>query len=830
MAQDNIIKVKFQSDGDKGLIKAIEKLDAVHKKLTKAQENLIDVGKKGGRANVNAINTLRRYNARLKENNLTLKDLNISSFTYSTAIRGNKLALEQVRLATEKHTKSLKRQTRGMFETEHSTRILGGSFAVLRSKLLLASFAGTLVASTIGRLARQFGVQEDAERNLSTQLGHVNKNLLEQASALQSITTHGDESLLQVMRFASTLGIQESELVKVTKASIGLSEAYGLDLRQSTRMLALATSGNTEMLNRYIPELRNAKGESEKLAIVSKKVTEGFELHIKKTGTLNFTLDQMGNSVGDVAEKIGQVLAPAVIFTAKRMQEFADTMDEGKVKRFQAILSVVTLGFVAYRTAVIASAIATNGFAKSLTRTGIGVFVVMAGLAVEQLMSMAGMFEENEESLDGFNEKQKTANKLTKEQLDNIDKIKKALAGRKKSIDDEIHSLLLRQAELTGATDLEKLEIQLGFEFVNSNGKRIKSLIELRKKIKELEQANKDKAEQEKFERNQRQKIAEDLKAVEESIIQDKEDVNKKKNAEQKKQDDFERNQAIKLSEDLKAIKDEIVKDDLQRQQNAFEAKQTVFEQDLGFQMLQVELEAERYRQLLQSSSDRMAIDDFELERKREIAQQHLEAESTLFNASMGAYDAFVQSIMDADTNMLQTREAVLNAFKESAIKFVAEMIKEKIKQTIADAVIRGTAEKTAVASAKMTSKQILMAYAPSAVATSTATFGASAVAGQVAMGASYASLMGLAKFESGGLIGGQPHSQGGTVIEAERGEFVMSKNAVDSIGLEALSQMNETGSQPITVNINGHVLGTREFVRGFLIPEITSTIKKGLA
>ena len=77
MAQDNIIKVKFQSDGDKGLIKAIEKLDAVHKKLTKAQENLIDVGKKGGRANVNAINTLRRYNARLKENNLTLKDLNI---------------------------------------------------------------------------------------------------------------------------------------------------------------------------------------------------------------------------------------------------------------------------------------------------------------------------------------------------------------------------------------------------------------------------------------------------------------------------------------------------------------------------------------------------------------------------------------------------------------------------------------------------------------------------------------------------------------------------------------------------------------------------------
>ena len=215
MAQDNVIKIKFKSDGDKGLVQAIEKLDAVHKKLTKAQENLIDVGKKGGRANVNAINTLRRYNERLKKNNLTLKDLNLSSFTYSTAIRGNRLALEQVRVATEKHTQSLKRQQKGLFETEHSTRILGGSFAVLRSKLLLASFAGTLLASTLGRLGRQFGVQEDAERDLSTQLGRVNKHLLEQASAIQSVTTHGDESLLMIMRFASTLGIQESELVKM---------------------------------------------------------------------------------------------------------------------------------------------------------------------------------------------------------------------------------------------------------------------------------------------------------------------------------------------------------------------------------------------------------------------------------------------------------------------------------------------------------------------------------------------------------------------------------------------------------------------------------------
>ena len=144
-------------------------------------------------------------------------------------------------------------------------------------------------------------------------------------------------------------------------------------------------------------------------------------------------------------------------------------------------------------------------------------------------MGMAGLFEDNEENLDGLNEKLKTNNKLTKEQIENIDKIKKSLENRKKTIDDEIQSLILRQAELTGASDLEQLEIKLGFDFVEMNKKRIKTLISLRKKVKDLEQAKKDSAEQEKFERNQRQKIAEDLKEVEESILKDKKEANKKK-------------------------------------------------------------------------------------------------------------------------------------------------------------------------------------------------------------------------------------------------------------------------------------------------------------
>jgi hypothetical protein len=51
-----------------------------------------------------------------------------------------------------------------------------------------------------------------------------------------------------------------------------------------------------------------------------------------------------------------------------------------------------------------------------------------------------------------------------------------------------------------------------------------------------------------------------------------------------------------------------------------------------------------------------------------------------------------------------------------------------------------------------------------------------------------------LPKFKRGGLVGGRSHEAGGTVIEAERGEFVVNRNAV-SQHRRALDAMN-TSSQ----------------------------------
>ncbi len=86
----------------------------------------------------------------------------------------------------------------------------------------------------------------------------------------------------------------------------------------------------------------------------------------------------------------------------------------------------------------------------------------------------------------------------------------------------------------------------------------------------------------------------------------------------------------------------------------------------------------------------------------------------------------------------------------------------------------------------------------------------------------------GLAQFEQGGLVGGQRHSQGGTVIEAERGEFVMSRQAVQSVGLETMNQINQGASPGLTINVSAPLVD--ETILDVIIPKIQQAQRQNLA
>ena len=80
-----------------------------------------------------------------------------------------------------------------------------------------------------------------------------------------------------------------------------------------------------------------------------------------------------------------------------------------------------------------------------------------------------------------------------------------------------------------------------------------------------------------------------------------------------------------------------------------------------------------------------------------------------------------------------------------------------------------------------------------------------------------------------GGLVGGFPHSQGGTMINAERGEFVMSRRAVETAGLETMNRINAGmgGGGSINVTFSGNI-NSDEFIESEAIPKIREAIRRG--
>jgi len=83
-------------------------------------------------------------------------------------------------------------------------------------------------------------------------------------------------------------------------------------------------------------------------------------------------------------------------------------------------------------------------------------------------------------------------------------------------------------------------------------------------------------------------------------------------------------------------------------------------------------------------------------------------------------------------------------------------------------------------------------------------------------------------KYQYGGMVGGRRHSQGGTMIEAERGEYVVSRRGVDAIGIEALNRINAgQGGGSVNVTFAGNVL-SKDFIEDEAIPQIKEAIRRG--
>jgi hypothetical protein len=174
------------------------------------------------------------------------------------------------------------------------------------------------------------------------------------------------------------------------------------------------------------------------------------------------------------------------------------------------------------------------------------------------------------------------------------------------------------------------------------------------------------------------------------------------------------------------------------------------------------------------------------------------------------------QELSQGVTNILNQANAIRtqNEIAELEKRKQLGLISEKKYQSELNKIRRKEAERQK----KQAVFQALLAV-PVAILNALSTGGAKAIPQAIIAGvlaaAQLAIVVGtpLPKFRKGGLIGGKLHASGGTQIEAERGEFIMKREAVKNHGLKFMESVNNGKLPKFDKSLNGNLPNIEQMI-----------------
>ena len=233
---------------------------------------------------------------------------------------------------------NIKVTTQGATKAKQEMGGLSGAIGKMGKAVGIASagyFGARGLISGLSSVITLAGDQEQAEKRLEVALGKTSNALLKQASALQQMTTFGDEAIIGVQASIGAFVDSEDQIKKATEATLDMAVAMGMDLKGAGDLIAKTLGSSTNALSRYGIEVTGAVGSTERLESLTSNVAKLFGGQAKaQAETLTGQIEQMKNAVGDAAEVIGALLAPMVITTAKSIKFMAEQVD-GLIEKFR---------------------------------------------------------------------------------------------------------------------------------------------------------------------------------------------------------------------------------------------------------------------------------------------------------------------------------------------------------------------------------------------------------------------------------------------------------------------------------------------------------------
>jgi hypothetical protein len=129
------------------------------------------------------------------------------------------------------------------------------------------------------------------------------------ASELQNVTVHGDETVLNQLALAKSLGATNDQAKNLVKAAAELSATLGGSLEENVDKLGKALNGNIGRLGQYIPELKNlTKAQLESGAASDLIINKFGGAAASELNTYGGAVKSATNAMGDFQEELGNLI------------------------------------------------------------------------------------------------------------------------------------------------------------------------------------------------------------------------------------------------------------------------------------------------------------------------------------------------------------------------------------------------------------------------------------------------------------------------------------------------------------------------------------------
>ena len=347
------------------------------------------------------------------------------------------------------------------------------SFATLRSKLLLFSFAMSMGGRQLAKFGKESAKLESMERAFTTLSGGASDASVS-IDKLKDATdgTVSEFDLFQQANNAMILGVSKNsdEMAEMFDMAQRLGRALGRDTKSSVESLITGIGRQSRMMLDNIGIVVKSDKAYKAYAKELKKSVDDLTEAERKQAFLNATMeaarekisrlggevpgtvdafDALSASMENLQARTGKAINEVFVPFMELMTALADSIDTEEIKSYGVGVGVAAVAFVALRVAIDATGVALLRLRAAMIASGVGIIAVVVGSLAGALLDLSNVFKETEEEADDYGDAIKKANDKTKAFFDTLD------ARTARELTSELDNLKKKLGELTaeGKTD-----------------------------------------------------------------------------------------------------------------------------------------------------------------------------------------------------------------------------------------------------------------------------------------------------------------------------------------------------------------------------------------